>query len=160
MRPSQVYTFLLMVTANACSQARPSGTAPAAPNAQAAVTTIARAASLEDSTLAGLHRGRLDVIVRPADRPTQGVFDAQVLVRIGQRDTIVRVTDEHGLASFESLEVGEHELVVRRIGYGLARAVVPIKAGCRTDAEAYIAISMIGIDPPPPRRGRVTITTC
>ena len=127
---------------------------------QEAVTTVARADSLGDSTLAAQHRGRLNVVVRPADRPTQGLFEAQVLVRNGQRDTVVRVTDEHGLASFESLEVGEHELIVRRIGYGVARAVVPIRAGCRTDAEAFIAISMLGIDPPPPRRGRVTITTC
>jgi hypothetical protein len=159
MRRSLFYALLVMGAADACSRAKPSGTTSAAPSGQAEVTAIAHAASLEDSVLAARHRGRLDVVVRPADQPTEGVFEAQVLV-LRRRDTVARVTDEHGLASFTSLDVGEHELVVRRVGYGMARALVPIKAGCRTKAEAYIALSMVGIDPPPPRRGRVTITTC
>jgi hypothetical protein len=51
-------------------------------------------------------------------------------------------------------------MTVRRLGYGIARAIVPIKPGCRSDAEAYIAIMHLGIDPPPPMPGRVTVTTC
>jgi len=48
--------------------------------------------------------------------------------------------------------------VASRTKHGLA--TVTIKAGCRTDAEAWIAIMMVGIAPPPPKSGRVNVTTC
>lgn len=139
---------------------RNSPTATRATPASPAVTTILREASYEDSDLTARNRGRLEVVVRSTDRPTQALPSAQVLVRMGQRDALARLTDERGMAVFDSLEVGEHELVVRRLGYGLARAIVPIQRGCRTDAEAYIAVQSIGIAPPPAMPGRVTLTTC
>jgi hypothetical protein len=136
----------------------------AAPTAVAArapePSIILREASFEDAELAARGRGQLEVLVHSTDRPTQLLSGAQILIRVNLRDTVSSTTNQQGFARFDSLPVGEHELLVRRIGYGIARAVVPIKSGCRTDAEAYIAISAIGLDPPPPMPGRVIITTC
>jgi hypothetical protein len=123
-------------------------------------TIILREASFENAELAARGRGQLEVLVHSTDRPTQLLSEAQVLIRVNLRDTVRRTTNQQGLARFDSLPIGDHELLVRRIGYGVARAAIPIKPGCRTDAEAYISISAIGIDPPPPMPGRVAITTC
>jgi hypothetical protein len=128
--------------------------------ASAAVTTITREASYDDSELAARSLGRLEVVVRSTDRPTQALPGALVLIRVSPHDSVRRLTDDRGVAVLDSLKVGDIELIVRRIGYGEARTTVPIKPGCRTDAEAYIAISALGISPPPPMPGRVTITTC
>lgn len=133
------YGLSLLFAVHACVRARP---------------------AVDDPALAARPLGRLQVVVRPAERPTQPLPEALVRVRMGQLDVVSRMTDEHGLASFDSLAVGDYEVVVLRIGYGQAQAIVPIKAGCRTDAEAFIALSVVGIDPPPPKRGRVNVTTC
>ena len=101
----------------------------------------------------------LEVVVRAADPPLHVLREAQVLIRT-TRDTIARVTNQQGLARFDSLPVGEYEVVVRRIGYDVARGVVPIKPGCQTDVEADISMQMLGINPPPSKPGRLTITTC
>jgi hypothetical protein len=70
------------------------------------------------------------------------------------------MTDDHGIAAFDSLESGAYELVVRRVGYVPASAALSISLSCRTTAEAYIAAAVGGIYPEPPLRGRVNITTC
>lgn len=145
----------LLFAVHACAHAKPATPAQTAPMDGGMASSAVR-----DSALATHLTGRLQIIVRPADRPTQPLPDAQVLLRMRQRDTVSRVTDEHGVASFDSLAVGDYEVVIRRIGYGYARASVPIKPGCRTDAEAFLALSLVGIDPPPPKAGRVTIATC
>src|SRR5689334_17166453 len=44
-------------------------------------------------------RATLEVTVRPADRPTQPLPDARVVLR-GLRDTLARAADDHGIASF------------------------------------------------------------
>ena len=155
-----LYALPLLFAVHACVQAKPAAPTQPAPIDGTVMTTAARQPAVDDSALAARHRGRLQVVVRPADRPTQPLVDAQVLVRSGQLDTVSSVTDEHGLASFDSLPVGDYEIVVRRIGYGQARAMVTIKAGCRTDAEAWIALAMVGIAPLPPKSGRVNVTTC
>ena len=154
-----LYALPLLFAVHACVQAKPAGPVRPAPIDETVVTTAVRQ-SVYDATLATRKRGRLQVVVHPADRPTQPLFDAQVLVRMGQLAGVSKVTDEHGLASFDSLPVGDYEVVVRRIGYGQARAAMTIKAGCQTDAEAWIALAMVGIDPLPPKSGRVSITTC
>jgi hypothetical protein len=155
-----LYVLPLLFAVHACVQGKPAASTQAAPLKGTPVSSDARGRVSADSAIAARQRGRLQVVVRPADRPTQPLADAQVLVRVGQRDTVSRVTDEHGFASFDSLAVGDYEVVIRRIGYGYAHATVSIKAGCRTDAEAFLALSMIGIDPPPPKAGRVTVATC
>src|SRR5215208_6308323 len=81
---------------------------------------ILRKASFEDPGLAARNRGRLEVVVRSTDRPTQVLPGALVLVLMSPRDTVRRMTDEAGLAGFDSLPIGSHELIVRRIGYGVA----------------------------------------
>jgi hypothetical protein len=152
-------TTFVCLSIEACAPAQPlPDTRPA--GGASGPTTIFREASYEDADLAARGRGRLEVVVRASDRPTQALPEAQILIRITTRDTLRRVTDQQGLARFDSVPVGNHEMLVRRIGYGVARAEVPIKPGCRTDVETYIAMSMIGIAPPPPMPGRVTITTC
>lgn len=147
---------------SACVRSRP---ASGLPSTTAAVVTSAvpestsGVSSLADSVLEARRRGWLDVVVRPADRPTQPLPGALVMLLIG-RDTLHRITDDTGRASFELLAPGNYELRVRRIAYGTATAVVSVNPGCRTSAEAFVAAILIGIDPPPPRRGRVTISTC
>jgi hypothetical protein len=122
-------------------------------------TTILREASSKDADLARRGRGRLQVIVRATDPPLHVLQEAQVLIRT-TRDTVARVTDQQGLARFDSIPVGEYELVVRRIGYDVARGIVPIRPGCQTDVEADISMQMLGINPPTPKPGRVTVMTC
>jgi len=150
---------VLLVTVAACARTKPLSDASITPGGPA-VTTILREISYPDVDLAAQGRGRLEVVVRSTDRPTQLLAGAQVRLRIGQRDSVLRTTDDRGLAVFEAVAIGEHELLARRIGYGYARAVVSIKSGCRTDAEAYIAASAIGIAPPSPMPGRMIQTTC
>ena len=143
----------------ACASRQPSlGTEQV--GSPSSVATILREASFEDLDLAAHNRGRLEVVVRSTDRPTQVLPGALVLVLMNRRDTLRRMTDETGLARFDSLPIGNHEFVVRRIGYGVARGTVPVKPGCRTDGEVYISVSMLGISPPPPMPSRVSITTC
>ena len=162
-RPCRTYFIARCAVASlsltACALHRPSPGAEQAVS-RSSVSTILREASFEDPDLAAHNRGRLEIVVRSTDRPTQVLPGAQVLVLMNPRDTLRRITDEGGLARFDSLAVGDHELVVRRLGYGVARGIVPVKPGCRTDSEVYISISMLGIAPPPPMPSRVAITTC
>ena len=151
--------MLTCLSVAACAPAQPVPKAPSAVSAPGP-TIILRETSFQDADLAARGRGRFEVVVRATDRPTQVLREAQILIRVSARDTVRLMTDQQGLARFDSLPIGDHEMLVRRIGYGVARAVVPIKPGCRTDVEAYVTVSMIGIDPPPPMPGRVTITTC
>lgn len=157
---ARVTTFCVLapLLGAACRSTRP---APAVERTvdRSNVSVVVREASFEDSELAARGLGRLEVVVRSMDRPTQVLPEAQVLLRT-RRDSLRGATDQRGLARFDSVSVGELELIVRRIGYGIARATIQIKPGCRTDVEAYIALSAIGIAPPPPMPGRVAITTC
>jgi hypothetical protein len=156
---SFVRVLLSSVVLVGCATTHAPADAPVATHAPTP-TIILREASFENADLAARGAGQLEVLVHSTDRPTQLLSDAQVLIRVNARDTVRRATNPQGFARFDSLPVGDHEMIVRRIGYGVARAVVPVKPGCRTDAEAYISISAIGINPPPPMPGRVTITTC
>jgi hypothetical protein len=149
---------VLLLAMAACVRQQPLADLSKPPVATA--TTIVREASYPNVDLASQGRGRLEVVVRSTDRPTQLLGGAHVRLRIGPRDSLVRTTDDQGLAVFEAVLIGEHELLTRRLGYGQARAVVSVRPGCRTDAEAYIAISGIGIAPPPPMPGRIIQTTC
>jgi Carboxypeptidase regulatory-like domain len=153
------FILVLLFVVHACVRGKPPVVAQPASIDGTVVTTATRQVALDDSALAARQRGRLEVVVRPADRPTQPLLEAQVVVRMGQLE-VRRVTDDHGLASFDSLPVGDYDVVFRRIGYGQAHAPVTIKAGCRTVAEAWIAIAMVGIAPLPPKSGRVNVTTC
>ena len=148
-----------LIVVNACATTQSAPSPPEGPGRTSA-TTIVRETSFEDSELAAGGRGRLELLVHSTDRPTQVLPQAYALLRRPGRDSLWRSTDEHGLARFDSLPIGEYELVVRRIGYGSARAQVQIKPGCRTDGEVYISVSAIGISPGPPPPGRVVITTC
>ena len=99
--------------------------------------------------------------MRVADRPAQNIQQSTVSIR--QADREVRrpmATDARGSARLDSVAVGQYQLIVRAIGYGGARATVPVFPGCRTDVEVYLGIFAIGIAPPPPQRSMVRITTC
>ena len=139
MSHRNLVALVLLFAVHACARAKPAGPAQPAPTPAF---------------------GRLQVAVHPADRPTQPMFEAYVYVRMAQREEVRRVTNEYGLVTFDSLPAGDYDVLVRRLGYGEARGTVPVSIGCRTDAEAYLAMAYVGIDPPPPRRGKVTVTTC
>jgi hypothetical protein len=122
--------------------------------------TILRGASYLSSDLAAQNQGQLEIAVRSSDRPTQSLAEAHVSIRSERAVPRQKLTDQRGVAAFDSLPSESYELLVRRIGYGVARAVVPVTNGCRTDVEVYISVQAIGISPPPPMPGRVVITTC
>jgi hypothetical protein len=61
------------------------------------------------------------------------------------------------------LEVGEHEMQIRRVGYFEVRAPVTIKPGCRIEVESYISVQAVGsleVGAPRPMPWRIVITTC
>jgi carboxypeptidase family protein len=123
---------------------------------------ILRNTSWEDPELAARGLGRLEFVVRVADRPAQVVADAQVSVKpagVGNAWQQV-MADANGVARLDSIAVGRYELTVRRIGYGPLKSEAVVSPGCRTDVEAYIGVSAVGIAPPPPEPGRVRVTTC
>jgi hypothetical protein len=123
---------------------------------------IYRNTSWEDPELGGKGLGRLEVVVRVADRPTQVVQGADVWVR-PDGDTgrsRRRLTDLKGVVTFDSAAVGSYEMIIRAIGYGVGHAQVVVSPGCRTDVEVYIGVFAIGIAPPPPEPARVRVTTC
>ena len=64
------------------------------------------------------------------------------------------------MVTFDSLPIGQYEVIVRALGYSATRAVVPVFPGCRTDVEAYIGIMYVGLAPPPPEKSLIRITTC
>lgn len=159
MRCRTVCILFALLALGACVRPQPVRPAPSAPQQPAQSNPVALDSAAEDAALAAQGRGRLDVVVRPADRPTQGLPGAVIDLRVG-RDTLRRQADDHGRVSFTSLDVGNYDLLVRAIGYGRANAVVTIKPGCRTSAEAFIGEDIIGLGAPAPRRGQVTIKIC
>ena len=147
---------LPVIASLACASrpaARPAQGAPAE-------TTIVRTASFEDPELESRRLGRLEIVVRSADRPTQALEGALVSVSSTPRDSLRRMTNVAGLAQFDSIPVGTYQVLVRRIGYATARGSVDVKPGCRTDVEAYVGLMAVGLDPPPPMPGRIAVTTC
>jgi hypothetical protein len=123
---------------------------------------ILRNTSWEDPELAAKGLGRMEVVVRVADRPAQTIHQALVDVRLVADGNLSKkvLTDQNGVARFDSIAVGRYQLTVRAIGYANARSEVTVSGGCRTDVEAYIGISAQGIAPPPPEPGRIRVTTC
>jgi hypothetical protein len=148
--------LLLTLVAGAACMASASSSGPEA----ARRTIIVREASFPDSDLAARNLGHVEVAIRSADRPTQALPEALVMIRVGARDTLRRNSDQRGVARFDTLPVGQLELVVLRIGYGAVRATVPVQGGCRTDVEVYLPVQMIGLLSAPPMPSRVEITTC
>ena len=123
---------------------------------------ILRQTSWIDDSLAARGLGRLEIVARVADRPTNNVSSpGRILLRQAGREVRApRNLDERGVAIFDSLPVGQYEVIVRAIGYSASRAIVPVFPGCRTDVEAYIGIMAVGIAPPPPEKSLIRITTC
>ena len=127
------------------------------------VTVIVRRVSTAESALAAKHLGRLEVAVRSAERPTEALPEARIVLRRGSDVVFSAVArGEAAIARFDSVPSGEYQLVALRVGYANRPVTVAVTDGCRSDVEIYLAMTMIGIDPtPPPVLGqRVTITTC
>lgn len=125
------------------------------------VQIIRRANSYEDGDLKMLGLGRLEVVLRSSEQPTQWLAQGTVSVQRLPADSLRRLaTNQSGIAYFDSLAIGSYEVIAQRIGYGRVVIQVDILGGCRTAVEAYVSIQAIGIAPPPPMPGRATITTC
>lgn len=104
----------------ACARTKPTTPAVSALEVPMAVT-ITRVSSYPNTELAAEGRGRLEVVVRSTDRPTELVQSSEVWLFVGVRDTVRRTSNERGMAIFESIPVGNHVLTTRRLGYGSAR---------------------------------------
>ena len=115
-----------------------------------------------DDSLAAKRLGRLEIVARVADRPTSNVSSTgRVFVRQAGRDVRApQNLDGRGMVTFDSLPIGQYEVIVRALGHSATRAVVAVFPGCRTDVEAYIGIMYVGLAPPPPERSSIRITTC
>jgi hypothetical protein len=150
-------TGILLAMLSAC--AGTSQTARGNPTSPT-TTTITRESSYPDQALAARGLGRVELVVRSADHPTQTLPQSMVVLRSAARDSVRAVSDERGLVRFDSLRIGTYEVAVRRIGYGSTRGSVVVKPGCRTDVEVYVSIMAVGLAPPPPMPGRVVATTC
>ena len=92
---------LVLLAAIACKSPQPVSQTPPAP-AAANATVILREASYEDSDLAARNRGRLEVVVRSTNRPTQVLNEARVLVRVGTRDVGAYTDQQDWLDSIRS----------------------------------------------------------
>lgn len=160
MRSASQLLTILLVMACASRQSPPQGSR--SPSADPPVEVILRNTSWEDPELAAKGLGRLEVIVRVADRPAQTIQNAHVNVKlVGDGNAWTqKLTDQRGMALFDSTAVGTYEITVRAIGYGTARGRITVSRGCRSDVEAYIGLAAIGIAPPPPEPGRIRLTTC
>ena len=123
---------------------------------------ILRGTSWEDPELAARGLGRMEVVVRVADRTAETVVQALVSITLIGKGTPAKqlLSNDKGVVEFDSIAVWQYQLLVRAIGYGSASAEVPVSPGCRTDVEAYIGRQAIGINPPPAEPSRVRITTC
>jgi hypothetical protein len=112
--------------------------------------------------LAAKGLGRMEVVVRVADRPAESVQQALVSIKMTEDVTPAKqkLSNDKGVVEFDSIAVGKYQLVVRAIGYGAAKAEIPVSPGCRTDVEAYIGRQAIGLGVPPTEPSRVRITTC
>lgn len=131
-------------------------------NSEPLPEVIVRSTSWEDAELAAKGLGRLEIVVRVADRPAQVVQQANVALRVAGDEGRWRyiLANERGVAVVDSLAVGRYELLFRAIGYAPAKTLVTVLPGCRSDVEAYIGLSAIGIDPPLPEPSRIRVTTC
>ena len=160
MRAAFLGFGLALATACASHQSPPpeSGTQPVTPPP----VVIYRNTSWEDPELATKGLGRLEVVVRVADRPAQVVQSANVSIRLVGATGPSRqlFTDQRGVAAFDAGAVGRYDMIVRAIGYGVAQAQVSVSPGCRSDVEVYIGIFAVGIAPPPPEPSRIRVTTC
>ena len=160
MRASFQCLGLALAAACASYQSPPpeSSAQPATPPPE----VIYRNTSWEDPELAAKGLGRLEVVVRVADRPAQVVQSANVSIRLVGATGPSRqlYTDQRGVAAFEAGAVGRYDLIVRAIGYGVAQTQVSVSPGCRSDVEVYIGIFAVGIAPPPPEPSRIRVTTC
>ncbi len=122
---------------------------------------VLRTTSWIDDSLAAKKLGRLEVVMRVADRPTNNVSMGRVRVRRDGRDVVPpRNFDARGFVLFDSIPIGQYELIALAMGHSPTRTIVPVFPGCRTDVEMYAGILSVGISPPPPEKSAVRITTC
>lgn len=158
---------VVLLIACASRQSVPDGYLPvtvyedAPADSSARSTLIYRRNSYTDDGLAALGLGRLEFAVRSAGRPTQVIPQAYVIIRAGEQAPPQRLlSDQRGIAAYDSIAVGRYQVVVRAIGYVAAAFEAPVSPGCRTDVEVYIGVMALGIAPPPPEPSRAIITTC
>lgn len=151
---------LILLSAACISQQSPPVDV-ASQSANPPVEVVLRNTSWEDPELAAKGLGRLEVVVRAADRPAQVIQNAMVQVKlVGDYPPKQKLTDQRGIALFDSTSVGNYEITIKAIGYGSAYGRITVSPGCRTDAEVYIGVVAIGLDPPPREPSRIRLTTC
>ena len=154
--------ILPLVTLTACSMRHAHTDAEDVSADAANPEVIVRRTSWEDAELAAKGMGRMEFSVRVADYPSRVIESA--LIRSKPAGTTDRPkqmgTDARGYAKFDSIPIGRYDIDVLAIGYGPAKVVVEVLAGCRTDVEAYLGIQAMGLFEVPRQPSRVRITTC
>lgn len=157
-------SIVLLVLLTAClTRSAPTDTAASTEGVESPKPELVfRQTSWIDDSLAARRLGRLEIVARVADRPTNNVSSSgRVLLRQAGREVRApQNLDARGMATIDSLPVGQYEVIVRAMGYSATRAIVPVFPGCRTDVEAYIGIMAVGIAPLPPEKSLIRITTC
>jgi hypothetical protein len=157
-----LYRCLLLILVASCASHQSTAASGNAQPSSLRSELIRRGTSWEDPELAAKGLGRMEVVVRVADRPAQVVNQAYISIRIVGEGTPEKklLTNERGVVEFDSIAVGRYQLLVRAIGFQAASAEVPVLPGCRTDVEAYIGHTYVGLFPPPPEPSRIRVTTC
>lgn len=154
---ANTWRFVLLGLIASCASARPSGQ----PAAAERFRTDIRETSYTDSELAARGLGRLEIVIRSADRPTQTLVGAAVSLTLSGREPVrYHASEQDPVIRIDSLPIGEYQVRGLAIGYAPEAFPVTVTAGCRTDVEIYLGLQAIGIAPPPPMLGRATITTC
>lgn len=170
MRTAYGYVLTMFAAACVSSQRTSTTTAVGATSAETAtasrmdtpVEVVLRNTSWEDPELATKGLGRIEVVVRSADRPTQVLEGAQVQVKRVSDGTPSKsqLTDQRGIARFDSTQIGTYDMLVRRIGYAPVRGRITVSPGCRSDVEVYTGVQAIGLYDVPREPSRIRLTTC
>jgi hypothetical protein len=116
-----------------------------------------------DTGLARAGLARMTLVVRSADKPSQGVNPGVYMVSEA-RDIRVNVSSSPRFSQdptvIDSLRAGHHFVHVRSLGYRYARVRVTLMAGCHYTLEVYLPEAPSCQPGCEIGRPRATLTTC
>lgn len=148
----RVLLFLVAILP-ACQPMPHTPVQPVRPISQPTFVRIPRQRS-DTSNMSTLH-----IVVRDVRMPVQPIAEAQVRFENSRIPPLV--TDTSGYARRTSLNPGEYDLYVHRIGYTPFRVRIRLVRGCAAWVEIYLTSYACDIgECPPMPAARATLSTC